>query len=103
MDDLVFEPNWWLICGILFAMIMLAVITILLILYYKRKVWRLRGQSRIPYRELHRNVSFEEIEPKAGTIFRKAESEDTHSSRLSSHSSQDSEERREQERKKLRG
>lgn len=103
MDNLVYEPNWWLIGGILFAFVMLAVITILLILYYKKKVWRLRGQPRIPYRELHRTVNFEEVEPKGGTLFKKAESDDTHSSRLSSHSSQDSEERREQERKKLRG
>ncbi len=98
-----YDPDWLLIGGILFSFIMLAVITILLILYYKKKAWRLRTQPRIPYREIQRVTEFEEVEPKSGTLFKKADSSDTHSSRLSSHSSMDSEERREQERKKIRG
>lgn len=49
-ENLVYEPDWLLIGMILFAFVMLAVITILLVLYYKKKQWRLASVPHIPYR-----------------------------------------------------
>ena len=83
-SNLFYEPNWVLIMGVLFAIIVLVMIFVLFILYYKRKQWRIQMPVSIPYRRLHMNTQFEEISANTKTLFKRPAEDDSDTEGLSS-------------------